>query len=161
LPSAAELAARVELQRKLAEAVLALSEPTRSTLVLRYLEGLAPRHIARRQGVPPATVKSRLKRGLSELRARLDRDHGGDGRSWLAALAPLLRAPTRAPLFPLSIGVLAVNAKLLVTSGALAAALALFLWTPAHAGHAPAGAGSRSRAGPRARRSRARARAAR
>ena len=37
---------------------------------MRYYEGLAPRHIAARLGVPAKTVKTRLARGLEQLRDR-------------------------------------------------------------------------------------------
>ncbi|MBL8897829.1 MAG: RNA polymerase sigma factor [Planctomycetes bacterium] len=87
------LVLRVERERELARAVLALKEPFRGTLLLRYHEGLSPRRIAAREGVPVETVKSRLKRALAQLRAELDRGFG-DRRAWMIALAPLL-APAR------------------------------------------------------------------
>jgi RNA polymerase sigma-70 factor (ECF subfamily) len=90
LPSPDELAARMECQRLLAEAVGRLDEPFRSTVILRYLEGLEPSEIARRQGLPPGTVRRRLKEGLDRLRARLDSKFDGDRSSWAVALLPLL-----------------------------------------------------------------------
>src|SRR5262245_9690935 len=77
---------RARLQHRLVAHVLALEEPYRSAILMRYLERLPPREIARRQDVVVDTVKTRLKRGLNELRARLDREHGGDRRRWQAAL---------------------------------------------------------------------------
>lgn len=85
-----EMAARADLQRRLIEHVLALEEPYRGTLLYRWFEGLGPAEIAARQGVPASTVRTRLARGLDALRARLDREAGGDGRAWRAALTPLL-----------------------------------------------------------------------
>ncbi len=41
--AADEVVARVEAQRRLAEAVLALDEPWRTTVALRFFEGLPPR----------------------------------------------------------------------------------------------------------------------
>jgi RNA polymerase sigma-70 factor (ECF subfamily) len=64
LPSAAELAQTVELQRSLATHLLALEEPYRSTLILRFYRDLSPKAIAAAQGVPAATDRSRLMRGL-------------------------------------------------------------------------------------------------
>ena len=88
-PSTAELLARESARRTLVEAVLALEEPTRSTVVLRWLEGLPPREVAERLHVPVETVRTRLKRAIARLRATLDRRHGDDREAWLAALAPL------------------------------------------------------------------------
>ncbi|MEQ1893485.1 MAG: sigma-70 family RNA polymerase sigma factor, partial [Planctomycetota bacterium] len=96
LPSAHELVERAALQRTLVEAVLELDEPFRSTVLLRFFEGLAPREIARRSGTSVATVQSRLTRALERLRERLGR--GGGRATWLSALAPLLGEPVVAPL---------------------------------------------------------------
>ncbi len=82
---------RAELQARLVHAVLALREPFRSTLLLRYYEGLSADEIAQRAGVPDATVRTRLKRGLDQLRARFDREHGGERRAWALAFLPLAR----------------------------------------------------------------------
>jgi RNA polymerase sigma-70 factor (ECF subfamily) len=78
----------VETQRLLAEQLLQLAEPYRSTLLMRYYEGLSAADIAARQKLPAATVRGRLKQGLERLRARLDGHAGGRG-AWLGALAPL------------------------------------------------------------------------
>src|SRR5262245_17970290 len=53
--SAAEALQRMALQQDVVRAVLALEEPYRSTIVLRFYENLPPRKIAARQGVPVAT----------------------------------------------------------------------------------------------------------
>jgi RNA polymerase sigma-70 factor (ECF subfamily) len=90
-PSAAELAQRAELQRLLVGTVLALEEPYRSTVLLRYFGGLSSRAIARRENLPQGTVRSRLKRALDQLRAELDRRNGGERRAWALALVPLAR----------------------------------------------------------------------
>ncbi len=122
--ASAELVLRVATQRELALRVLELDEPYRTTVLLRYFDELSPKRIAARQGVPVATVKTRLARGLERLRARLDRAHGGDGRSWSLALAPVALRPPGASAFPvpaplaraaLSLGALAVNAKLVLS----------------------------------------------
>ncbi|HEX6881778.1 MAG TPA: sigma-70 family RNA polymerase sigma factor [Planctomycetota bacterium] len=126
LPSAAEIAARSELAHLLAEAIEQLEEPYRTTLVLRYHDDLDAAEIARRAGIPAATVRARLKRGLDTLRARLDAREGGRER-WLAVLVPW----TRGSLAP---GAAAGGSLLLLTGMKLAlgslVALAglLFLW---------------------------------
>ncbi len=83
-----ELVDRVEVEREVASALLEVAEPYRATLLLRYYEDLSSAEIARRLAIPAATVRSRLKRGLDELRARLDARAGGDRRRWSVALVP-------------------------------------------------------------------------
>ena len=53
LPSPEELAARAETLRRVAEAVLALEEPYRTTVLLRFYDDLPPAEIARLQEIPP------------------------------------------------------------------------------------------------------------
>lgn len=84
---------RVELQRTLASEVLALDEPFRETVVLHYYAGLTSVEIAKRTGSPEGTIRWRLKRGLEQLRERLDRRHGGDRTVWLSALAVWCKEP--------------------------------------------------------------------
>jgi len=108
LESAAEVVERAEAQRGLVAHVLALDEPYRSTILWRFFDGLSGADIARRAGVPGSTVRTRLARGLAELRARLERERGG---AWAVALLPLVRAPAaRAPLASLPwIGIAAMK----------------------------------------------------
>lgn len=80
-------------RRAVVDAVFALDEPWRTTLVLRHLEGVPQREIARRMGVPVETVHSRLRRGLELLRQRLDAGHDGDRRAWLLGLIPFAAQP--------------------------------------------------------------------
>jgi RNA polymerase sigma-70 factor (ECF subfamily) len=86
-----EAAARVELQRRIGNLVASLPESQQQVIYLRFFEDLAPVEIARRLGVPGGTVRWRLKVALDELRLRLDREHGGERRRWIALLAPLGR----------------------------------------------------------------------
>jgi RNA polymerase sigma factor (sigma-70 family) len=113
--------ARIEELERVVRAVLALDEPYRSTVVMRFYEDLDAHAIAERTGAPVETVRTRLKRALAQLRGRLDDDHGGDGRSWRAALLPLAGAKSA-----LVKGGLVVTAKAKV-SLAVAAALILAL----------------------------------
>jgi RNA polymerase sigma factor (sigma-70 family) len=80
LPSAHELVERASVQRTLVEAVLELEEPYRSTVLLRFFEGLPQREIARRTSTSVATVNSRLTRAPSDCasgsRAAADARHG-------------------------------------------------------------------------------------
>jgi RNA polymerase sigma factor (sigma-70 family) len=93
LPSAEELYAYHEAQRLVAEAVTALEEPFRSTVLLRYGQEIDAGEIARRQGIPAGTVRWRLKRGLDQMRAALDARHGDDRKKWTILLAPLTKRP--------------------------------------------------------------------
>jgi RNA polymerase sigma factor (sigma-70 family) len=90
-----ELLERAQLERRLAELVIALDEPFRTTVLLRYREGLTAEHIAKQQGIPAATVRSRLKTGLDRLRRDLD---GGERAQLRAAFAPLVVAEKARPL---------------------------------------------------------------
>jgi RNA polymerase sigma-70 factor, ECF subfamily len=97
LPGADVLAERLDTQRRLAAYVAELPEPLRSTVLLRYYEGLDCAEIARRRGEPAGTVRWRLAQALEHLRRRLDDAHGGRRSAWLALLAPLPGPPTQAP----------------------------------------------------------------
>ncbi len=84
--AAGDVVAEAELQFEAGRAVLDLHEPYRSTLLARFMKGLSCRAIAARTGVPVETVRTRLKRGLALVRAKLD--HSYDGRrGWLPPIA--------------------------------------------------------------------------
>lgn len=55
--------------RALHRALAGLGARKREALRLRYLEGWPPRRIAALEGLPVETVRTRIKRGLEELRA--------------------------------------------------------------------------------------------
>ncbi|MEW6745317.1 MAG: sigma-70 family RNA polymerase sigma factor [Planctomycetota bacterium] len=93
VPSASQLAERLETLRRLVQAVSALEEPYQSTVLLRFFDDLSVVEIARRSGVPEVTVRTRLRRALAKLRERLDREHGGNRRAWCEALLPALITP--------------------------------------------------------------------
>lgn len=88
VPSAAAIAEREEARRKLVDAVLGLDEPYRSAIVLRYLEECPPREVAARLDVPVETARTRIKRGLEQLRGVLDTTFAGR-TAWGLALIPL------------------------------------------------------------------------
>lgn len=99
----AALVARAEIHRFTVTAVLALDEPYRSTILLRFYEDLTPAEIAARSGIPVETARTRLKRALLMLRARLE-DEGRDWREeWAVALTgasgwPSLHATSPEPV---------------------------------------------------------------
>jgi RNA polymerase sigma factor (sigma-70 family) len=111
-----DLTLRMELHRRLAEHIAALDEDLRQILFLRYVEDLEPVEMARRLGIPDGTIRWRLKRGLDELRARLDAEAGGDRRRWRAVLAPLASplAVRRKPVFSRTTHIAAAFALLTV-----------------------------------------------
>lgn len=108
-----DVVARAELHEELVRRVLALPEPQKTTVLLRYFEGLEPSAIARRLDVPAGTVRSRLKRGLDTLRTELDAECGGDRRAWVAVLLPWARSPrtTSTTVGATAVGALAMSAK--------------------------------------------------
>jgi RNA polymerase sigma-70 factor (ECF subfamily) len=121
LPSHDEALAGLELQERLIAAVKSLAEPYRTTLWLRFHEGLAPGAIAERQATTKKTIESRLTRGLALLRAELDRQAGGDRTQWFGGALLLARGPS-SPWISTLVGVgimkkLAVAVALLVVFG--------------------------------------------
>jgi RNA polymerase sigma-70 factor (ECF subfamily) len=128
--SASDSTERLARRRAVIEAVLVLPEALRTTLELRFFEGLPPRAIARRLGIPAETVRSRVRRALGLLRVELDRREGGDGRRWMLALTPIAFPGAGGPLAPVPQGVPALLGGLLMaakTKMALAVCLALLL----------------------------------
>lgn len=83
-----EVTERAALQRRVADLVLELEEPFRSTLLLRFFDGLSPREVAQRMEVPVDTVYSRQHRALAQIRQKLDREFG-DRKTWGMLFLPL------------------------------------------------------------------------
>lgn len=83
--SPAELLEQVQLHKRIAELVLAMDEPFRSTLLSRFVEGRSAAEIARATGVPEGTVRWRLHEALARLRVRLD-ELNGSRKSWAPAV---------------------------------------------------------------------------
>ncbi len=109
-----ETAERLDLQRRVLEAVQSLEEPLRTTLVLRYFEGRNSAEIAQLQGVPAGTVRWRLSRAIEELRGRLDERHDGSRAAWSALLAPFAR-PLEPALAGASLGAGAFSGAILMS----------------------------------------------
>ncbi|HEX6811268.1 MAG TPA: sigma-70 family RNA polymerase sigma factor [Planctomycetota bacterium] len=126
---AESIAAREQVRQRLLAAVLRLPEPFRAAVLLRYYDELSPTQIAARLGVPAATVRTRVARGLERLRAELDAEHGGERAAWAL---PLLAFPAPAPLASLPLSTLLAMKKSFVVAAALllaaVSALAWFVW---------------------------------
>jgi RNA polymerase sigma-70 factor (ECF subfamily) len=119
---------RAQAQKQLVDAVLALEEPFRGALILHYFDRLSVAEVALRLGVPEATIRTRLSRGVAELRARFQRR---DGAQWALAFLPLAR--------PLIGGTLMTAAWKIAAGVTLVAALAWLAWPAREGLEAPGG----------------------
>jgi RNA polymerase sigma-70 factor (ECF subfamily) len=131
-PTPAEILEREALRREVVETLLALEEPWRETLVLHFLEELPLQVIAGRMGVPFETARTRTKRGLELLRARLERRTHLHGVALSLALVEAWRiAPPPLAAVAASVTSLSIGAVLMSTATktlvAAAAVLALVL----------------------------------
>jgi RNA polymerase sigma factor (sigma-70 family) len=82
--AADELVTRARTLERLAAALVALDEPFRTALILRYIDGHSAADIAALLGVPAGTVRWRLKTGRDRLRAALDQ--AAPRRAWAGAI---------------------------------------------------------------------------
>lgn len=125
---------REEALRAVTKALLALEEPLKTALLLRYYEDRTPSEIAAELDLPLPTIKSRLARGLDRLRARLGHEFEGDEQRRTRALYALagLRVPGAPIGGPAGAAAPSIPAIALATKlPAAAAALLLtggFLW---------------------------------
>ena len=95
--------ARERARRAVVDAVAALADPYRTTIVLRFYDGLPPREVARRMNVPVETVRTRTRRAVKLMRAQLEHRHGP---RWTvgALLAPLSVEPSAGAAVYASLG---------------------------------------------------------
>ncbi len=118
-PSAEDVLLHEEQRQRLVRAVLALPQPYRDVVLLRFWEELTPAQIAARLALPGATVRSQLLRGLALLRERLDQEYG-DRRAWLTALAPFAAGSATTAAASTAIATfLIMNSKLAASFAAL------------------------------------------
>ena len=85
---------RAELHAQVTDVVMKLEEPYRTTVLLRFFEGLSPRDIAQREDVPVSTVRTRTRRALERLRESLDARYKGERAAWCTAILPLAAIPS-------------------------------------------------------------------
>jgi len=123
VPSVEQMAEREEVRQRVAQGVLALSEPHRTTVWLRFFEDLPPRKIAKRMGVPVNTVRTRVRRALDELRERLDGAYDGNRSAWCVLLVPMAH---RSAIAAVS-GLLALSGTLLMKKSIVVAAALLIV----------------------------------
>jgi RNA polymerase sigma-70 factor (ECF subfamily) len=143
-----DLVAEAEAHRLVVDAVLALDEPYRATLVLRYFHELPLDEVARRTGAPLETARTRVRRGLERLREHL----GGEGNrgrgGWALAVLPLLRREELGAAGPAlaatggttTVAATAAGAMIMGTGtkAAAAAVLAAAAWLALRGGDTPA-----------------------
>lgn len=119
-PSAGSAVQRLELQQKVTRALLALREPYRATLLQRYFEDRGTEEIAEIHGCSPATVRTRLHRGLALLRDALVSQE--DRRRALAAV-PVAALPVARSKRTVGWEMLVMTTKTKVCLGLLAVLL--------------------------------------
>jgi RNA polymerase sigma-70 factor (ECF subfamily) len=146
--SAADTVARAETFRTLVELVLALDDPYRTTLLRHYFDGESFAAIARRDGVPEATVRGHHRQALEQLRRRLDARSHGDRRAWLTALAPLAAPPAHTA--SVTVGVVIVKKLVFAAVCAVIAAGAIWRWYPRTPASAAPARSAASNANPQA-----------
>ena len=123
-PSTISLVERAESGGMLVRAVLQLPPRYRDAILMRYYEGLPPRHIGEALGITAEAARTRVKRGLAQLRKTLDEQNDGNRRAWSAMLAPFARTPAAVGGTAL-LGV-AMMKKLLLGAAVLIAAAAVW-----------------------------------
>lgn len=134
--SPASLVEHQEVVRLVTDQLLALPTPYRDTVFRRFFHDATPSEIAAASGVPVATVKSQLQRGLAMLRERLDRERDGGWRPLLAtAFAVDLDRLVPAPAVAGGVAAMGLATPTLIGLGL--AALALFVWIPTAGGEPP------------------------
>ncbi len=126
-PAAIDVATHRETIARLQSALLELPDPYQEALFARYFEGLTPTQIAGRTNESLATVKSRLRRGLEDLRGRLQSSIGPEWRAGFIVAFGFGKAMAlpAAPITALLL--MATSIKLLVATLATVM-LAWWLW---------------------------------
>ena len=92
-PATADVIVRAAEQSRVLDLLVRMEEPYRSAVLLRFVEGLPPREIAKRMGLPVETVRTHVKRGVQRLREQLAAAHGGHAGERRAALALAAKEP--------------------------------------------------------------------
>jgi RNA polymerase sigma-70 factor, ECF subfamily len=90
-----EMALHEENRARVEAALSQVSEPFRTTLILRDIEGFVYEEVAEIQGVNLGTVKSRLVRGRALLKAILEESRSADGATVRRGFEVSLREEAR------------------------------------------------------------------
>jgi len=126
--SPADVLAEADAHGHVVKAVLALEEPYRTTVLLRYFEGLAIADVARKMDVPLETTRTRLRRAHERLRESLEDENK---RALPLLLAPLGAAATTrtAPTSATTTRVPFVRAAALTAAGVGVLSFVAWTWT--------------------------------
>lgn len=130
-PTATDVASVAEHQetvRAVTAALFALPDPYREALFRRFFRGETPTAIAAATGEPLATVKSRLQRGLSLLRQRLDDERPGTWRAALCAALGLDDAGLVPPSTTAAGGLFAMGIGIKLAAAAAAILATVLFW---------------------------------
>ena len=122
VPEGAGVAERRDTAATLRQAVNDLPEEYRLPITYRYLQGMSPPEVARALGLPVATVKTRLNRGLKRLQNKLSGKLAGVGVGTLAWETVLPEAVGMIPLRLLQATLRAALQEPIIRRGAFAAA---------------------------------------
>lgn len=129
-----------QIHERLAREVQNLAEPFRTAVVMRFYEDATNAEIAQRIGLPEATVRSRISRGIARLRESLDGAFDGGRPAWIAALTMIARPGDGMTISGSSVdrgGSIAVK-KIMAAAAAVivvAGTAALSLWRDADEGN--------------------------
>lgn len=148
----ADAVASFATHRAVVNAVMALEEPYRAAVLLRFWDDLPVREVAKRTGVPAETARTRIKRGVERLRGSLDRE-AGDRRAWTVPLLQIravhdamVGGPTPLAAIPFLAG--ALMSKGVVVAAAAAVSVLFAAWViVAEATSGPPGEGAGPRGG--------------
>jgi RNA polymerase sigma factor (sigma-70 family) len=128
--SAGEIVARGSMHRRLVDAVMALDEPVRSSILYRYLDGMSAPEIAERCGASPqqsATPLARASPSFVHVSIASSAESAARGRSWSCP-------PSSAPLAGASLMAKTASASALQILGVLTvcAGVALVVFRSVH-----------------------------
>ncbi len=96
-PGADAVVERLALHRAVVAAIETLAPPYRDVVIRRWFDGQEPQRIADELGVPLATVKTRLRRALVQLREKLHGEWGDNAAGALVVLAGPRAMPQAMP----------------------------------------------------------------
>ncbi len=132
------LVARTEAHAVVVAAVLALAEPYRTTVLLRFFEGLPVRDVASRSEVPLETARARLRRAKDLLRDALDAKFGGERRRGALMVLAAARLPEKVPITAAAaVGGAVMTGKVVAAAAVVVALVAGGVWWGTRAASAP------------------------
>ncbi|KIG17810.1 RNA polymerase sigma-70 factor, ECF subfamily protein [Enhygromyxa salina] len=120
---------RVRVLRSVLDALDRLPELDRKIIMRRFFHEENATQIGDKLGIPAATVRSRLRRSLAQLRSSLDERHDGRRDAW----ALVLIGPAAAPVTATGAINMSITTKIILTIAGISTASAGLWWVLAHA----------------------------